>query len=114
MKLLDDYLALLEQIHKYFGYVEDWKAIPLEDSRKYYWRLYGTGPDSVRFASHSEILDDEEGNYYEDEIYTQRHLPKWVYRGKKYTMVCVDTHTDGNHFLRIFENSKEIKEKPIC
>lgn len=23
---------------------------------------------------------------------------------------CVDTHTDGNKFLQIFDNSKEIRE----
>lgn len=47
---------------------------------------------------------------YSNEIYTQRFLPKWVYRGKDYTMICVDTHTDGNKFLQIFDNSKEIRE----
>ena len=61
------------------------------------------------FAETPEQLDDADGNYYEDEIYTQRFLPKWVYRGEDYTMVCVDTHTDGNQFLRIFDNLKERK-----
>jgi hypothetical protein len=49
---------------------------------------------------------------YAAEIYTQRFLPKWVYRGAEYTMVCVDTRTDGNKFLMVFDNKKEIKIVP--
>lgn len=112
MKLLDDYLGLQEKIFEYFGYVEDWRAIPIDDSREFYWRLYGEGPGSVRFANTEVLLDDPAQNYYEDEIYTQRFLPRWVYRGKEYTMVCVDTHVDGNQFLRIFDNSKERPASP--
>lgn len=111
MKLLDDYLAGREQVFAYFGYVEDWRAIPIDDARAYYWRLDGEGPGTVRFAETAEQLDDADGNYYEDEIYTQRHLPKWVYRGEAFTMVCCDPHTDGNVFLRIFDNERECHPK---
>ena len=107
MKQLDDYFALQKQIYDYFGYFEDWRVIPLEDNREHFWRLDGEGPGTVRFAETEALLDDEEMNYYEDDIYTQRHLQKWVYRGKDFTMVCVDTHTDGNQFLRVFDNAKE-------
>jgi hypothetical protein len=107
MSLLDEYFDLRSKVFDYFGYVEDYKAIPLEDCRSFYWRLYGTGPGLVRFAESKEQLDDPEQNYYEDEIYTQRFLPKWVYRGTEFTIVCADPHTDGNHFLRVFDNTKE-------
>ena len=109
MKLLDDYLSLKQQIFNYFGYVEGWCVIPIEDGRKYHWRLYGTGPGSVRFAETEELLDDLEQHYFEHEIYMQKVLPQWVYRGAEYTIVCVDTHTDGNKFLMIFDNAKEHK-----
>lgn len=111
MKLLDEYFKLQDQIYKYFGYVEDWVVIPIEDSRDVYWRLNGEGPGTVRFADTEELLDDPDMNYYENEIYTQRFLTKWIYRGEKFTMICVDTHTDGNRFLQIFDNSKEIATK---
>jgi hypothetical protein len=107
MKLLNDYLALQAQIHAYFGYVEDWRAIPIEDRREYFWRLNGEGPGTVGYAKTEQELADQDGDYYEDEIYTQRHLPRWVYRGAEFSMVCVDTHTDGNKFLAIFDNAKE-------
>lgn len=108
MKLLDEHKANLEQIYAYFGYVEDWRVLPLNDAREYYWRLDGEGPGTVTYSEVQEALDDEDaGDVYEDQIYTQRHLPKWVYRGAEYTMIVVDTQTDGNQFLQIFDNAKE-------
>ena len=109
MKALDDYFSLQQEIFDYFGYVEDWRVIPIEDATEMFWRLdEESHGGTVRYAETTESLEDEEnGEYYENEIYTQRHLPKWVYRGEDYTMICVDTHTDGNQFLQIFDNSKE-------
>ena len=80
MKLLDDYMALREEVFKYFGYVEDYRVIPLDNCCDKIWRIVG-GEGSggcVRYAESVETLNDEEaGNYYENEIYTQRFLPKW-------------------------------------
>lgn len=109
MELLDRYTKLRDEVFEYFGYVEDWRVIPLDDARDYFWQLDGEGPGVVRFADSKEELENESGNYYENEIYTQRFLPKWVYRGEEYTMVVVDTHVDGNKFLQIFSNEKEMK-----
>lgn len=102
MNVLDKYFELQQEIYDYFGYVEDWRVIPIDDSRSYFWRL---GDDEVYFADSEDELENECGNFYANEIYRQRHLPKWVYEGDKYTMVVVDTHTDGNQFLQIFSNS---------
>jgi hypothetical protein len=111
MNLLNKEQETRQQIFEYFGYKEDWRVLPFDDARDYYWYLTGESyGDEVRFAETKEQLEDEEaGDYYSNEIYTQRHLSKWVYGGKDYTMIIVDTHTDGNCFLQIFDNSKEIK-----
>ena len=109
MKKLEKYFALQKGIFEYFGYVEDWCVIPMDDCTEFWWRLYGEGPGSVRFDSTKKNLDDPDGDYYENEIHTNRHLSKWVYRGKDYTMICVDTHIDGNKFLQIFSNDREVK-----
>lgn len=102
-----DYFKLREEVFNYFGYKEDWVALPLEDSTSYVWEL---DDDEVRFAETREKLADEEtGDYYANEIYRQRFLDKWVYRADDYTMIVVDTHTDGNRFLQVFDNSKEVK-----
>jgi hypothetical protein len=111
MQLLKDYFAIQQQLFDYFGYVEDWVSIPVDDATDYIWFLSGeTYGDHVRFAK--TLADFATGEYYENSIYTQRFLPKWVYRGEDYTMICVDTHTDGNKFLQIFDNSKELKNDP--
>jgi hypothetical protein len=112
MKQLDDEQAARQAIFDYFGYVEDYRILPLDDSREMFWRIDGTEREgSVVFAETEEALeDDDAGNYYSNEIYTQRFLPKWVYRGEEYTMICVDTRTDGNQYLQIFSNSKELTE----
>lgn len=104
MKLLDDLEEIKKKIYDYFGYVEDWRILPLDDVRGYFWFENG---EYVRFASEEEDLKDPDMNYYQNEIYKQRHLPKWVYRAPDYTMICVDTHTDGNQLLQIFDNAKE-------
>ena len=108
MEALEKYFELQKEIYTYFGYEEDWVVIPLEDARIYYWKIIDGEDGSVMFADSSELLGDDEGNYYLNEIYTQRFLSKGVYRGKDYTMICVDTHTDGNKFLQVFDNNKEV------
>lgn len=114
MQLLDNYFALQKEIYEYFGYEENWRVFPIDDATDYYWRMVGEGPGTVYFADIVEDPEDkdDENNNYSNEIYTQRHLPKRVYRGKDYTMIVVDTQTDGKKFLSIFDNSKEIKELP--
>lgn len=113
MKKLDEYFALQSEIYEYFGYRENWCVIPIDDCREMYWTLTGEGhgdeviysPTKESVLKYDEILDDD---VYVDEIYTQRFLPKWVYRGQDYTMVCVNTHADGNRFLSIFSNDCEV------
>jgi len=57
MKILDEYLKLEKEIHAYFGYVEDWRIIPIDDAREYYWKLDGEGPGTVTFAETKYTLN---------------------------------------------------------
>ena len=114
-KLLDQFFNLEEEIHKFFKYKEDWKKIPIVDQRKYYWHLAQVEDGSGEVTFHEQPFTKEilgTGHYYQNTIYTQRFLPKWVYRTKHYTMICEDTHTDGNQWLGIYDNAKEVKELP--
>jgi hypothetical protein len=111
MKLLDEYLLAKDELFKYFGYVEDWASIPFDDCRTYFWSLreHEDGSGDVYYADTiHKLANVDAGEYYHHEIYTQRHLPKWVYRGKDHTMISCNTHVDGNKFLCIFSNHKEI------
>ena len=109
MELLKQYFDLQRQIHEYFGYEEDWKVIPLDDQTGMYWAIEG---DEV-FWAHSEE-DFRSGDYYGGVIYTQRFLPQYVYEGEQYTMVSVDTQSDGNKFLIIFSNDMLISNDTLA
>ena len=105
MELLDKYFELQKQIFKYFGYGDGWEVIPFDDSRKDFW-IISEEQGYVRFAKAEESLFDEgRGAYYENELYPQRLLSKWVYRTDDYTVVY--THIDGTKFLQIFDTLKE-------
>ena len=113
MELLDRYNEAIAAVHAYFGYVEDWRVIPLDDGREHYWYLDGGEAHgaTLHYAYSEEELTTEEGNYYEAAVYTYYHLPKWVYRGPEYTMVSIDTQTDGNKFLMVLSNERERPQK---
>lgn len=106
MKALDAYNEALEEIYNYFGFKEDWAVFPIDDNREMFWRIINE--HTVRFSKTKELLDDEEGDVYENEILHHRFYPKAIYEGPEYTMIMVDTHTDGNKFLQIFDNSKRV------
>ena len=111
MELFEQYDNVKQQIFDYFGYVEDWRVLPLVFDTGCFWYLTGSEQYGwIVFAETVKQLKDEDScNYYENEIYTQRHLFKWFYRGEDYTMFCVDTHCDGNQYLQILSNDKEVK-----
>ena len=112
MNMLEEYLNARTKIFKYFGYVEDWVSIPFDFQDDKYWHLTGEGSgDEVKFWDELSSVGTEDT--YSNEIYTQRFLPKWVYRGKDYTMVVVDTQVDGNKFLQVFSNKLELTESEI-
>jgi len=109
--LFDEHFDSLKKIYDYFGYAEDWVVLPLDDARSYFW-LIDRG--SVRYAKTMEELKNGEGNCFSDEIYTQRNtgrtvLPSTIYQTEAYTLIAVDTHVDGNKFLRIFDNRKRVR-----
>ena len=112
---ISEYFNLQKKVHDHFGYVEDWVTIPLVDHRDMYWILIEKkNEDNVTYGGeinyHENQFEDgysEPGDYYNASIYTQRFLPKWIYRTEDYTMVCMDTHCDGNRYIGIFENKKE-------
>lgn len=107
--ILQKYLDAEQKVFNYFGYFEDWRRLPIVDSTAYFWRVDTDEKEWVLFSTSEEKLNTAIGDYCLEDIYTQRHLSKLVYRGADFTMICVNTHTDGNQFLRVFDNSKERK-----
>lgn len=112
--LVNSYFSTADKIYEHCGYRRDWVSIPLDDARGYYWRIVDseTVGGAVRFHENKFNIENKEcvelGSYYQDDIYGERFSLKCVYRGEHVTLVCCDTHTDGNKFLRIFDNAKEL------
>ena len=114
---IEQYFELKQEIHDYFGYEEDWVTIPLDSCVDMWWSLSGEGRgDYIDFSVDKPVWNEEEDafdwnvdTHYQNSIYTQRFLPKYVYRGKDYTMISCDPHSDSNKYLSIFKNDMEMK-----
>jgi len=109
MKQLIAYKEALKEIYDYFGFVEDWSVFPLEDATAYWWFIER---GCVFYFDSLEAYEQrDESHTYVVEILHHRFYPNAIYEGKdnKYTMIIVDTNTDGNKFLQIFDNSKKVE-----
>lgn len=104
MKQLDDYLNAKQQVYNYFGFVESRVICPIDDCRKYFWKLDGS---TIKFADSEQELDSESGNYFEVYVYEQHSYKKHVYESPEYTMIFVDTQTNGQKYFAIWENAKK-------
>lgn len=106
MDLIKDYLKAKQAVYDHVGFKEDWVVCPLDDCTHYYWNVEGK---TVKYADTQHELETEDGSYYEDDLYTQRFYPKWVYEGDDFTMVFCNPGVDGMKWFRLFDNSKRIK-----
>ncbi len=103
MEALDNYNKSLEEIYNYFGFKEGCRVFPIDYRRDYWWTMDAA---YVYYADSIYVKDDDHA--YSDTILYLQAYPKAVYEGQEYTMIMVDTHTDGNKFLAIYDNSKKL------
>lgn len=104
--LLKKYEEARQQLYDHVGFVEDWVVCPIELMGGYHWKLKES---KVVYHDDPELVRSENGDHYEDDIYTQRFYSKWVYRGEDLTLIFCDPHVDGVQWFRVFENNLEIK-----
>ena len=105
MELLNNYKESLQAIYDHVGFTEDWVIYPIQDHTEQYWDEDGS---EVKYADSIEQFESD-GDYYQDDIYTQRFYNKHVYEGDKYTMIFCDPHVDGCKWFRVFDNDKRMK-----
>lgn len=102
---LDKYYTIQEEIYKYFGYKQKWQVFPIADETDSFWTLRG---GEVIYADTKEellqALKEDNGMCYSDYVDSSE-----IYRKEDYTMMEADTQSDGNKFLTIFDNTKEVK-----
>jgi len=105
--LIDKYFNILQEVYDYFGYREGWRTFAVVDYREYVWDLID-GDDRVGY-SHGPITEEsiEYGmDIFDSEVFTYTNQTKWTYEKEDYTMILLDTQTDGNIDLAIFDNKK--------
>ena|SRR5882762_716555 len=113
MKELDEYFKLQKTIYDLFHYKEAWGVYPLDDMREVYWSVeYDKVYWSEKKENHQQLIDQEyeiddipggdvcSGEIRDDAIYEDKD--------KKFTMIVVDTNTDFNVFLMIFDNDRKM------
>lgn len=108
---VDEFFSFEQKICEMFGYQHDWKVFPIIDERENHWGLTKNETKVCYSPSAGNVGGGIDGNNcYSAVVYTYRHLDKWIYRIEKYTMILMDTRCDGNIYLGIFDNSKEVKD----
>ena len=107
IKLIKKYDKALEKLYKHVGFVEDWVVYPILDCTDCYWHA---DAKTVKFAESKEKFYSD-GDYYKDEIYTQRFYSKHVYIGKRLTMIFCDPHVDGVRWFKFFDNNKRVESR---
>lgn len=106
MELLKQYQVLEKEILEYFGYQEQWRVLPLHDSTDMYWMVDRNG---VHFGEEYADCAYGAAESESDKAFMfSNELCGKVCRGKDYTAVPVYTNCDGNMFLQIFDNAKEV------
>jgi len=116
MNEIENYNKALQELYDHVGFKEDVHfgqrvVYPIDDCTSQYWYIVmdeNEIPSEVHYADTLEELENEEGRYYIDEIYTQRFYKKWVYPGEKFTMIFCDPGVDGMKWFRVFDNTKKI------
>tara|TARA_R110002167_G_scaffold106599_6_gene273237 strand:+ start:2319 stop:2633 length:315 start_codon:yes stop_codon:yes gene_type:complete len=104
MKLITDLNDAVKKLYEHVGFVEDWVLCPIDDCTENYWDV---DEDTCTYADSKEQFESD-GDYYQDDIYKQRHYSKWVYEGKELTMVMCDPQVDGVKWFRVFDNKKRM------
>ena len=123
--LVEKYFTAKRHLQEAFTYHPDWVEIPMDDQTDMHWMLIGgnaEGGDGAYCIYYEKPLTVDVvgdgafygGPAYVRHVYTQRFLPKWVYRTPTHVMISVDTQTDGNKFLMIFDAAKECKDEKVA
>lgn len=123
MQELDEYFRLQQVIYDNFGYKEDWRAFPLDDMREVWWSIQGnTAWWSERKENHQQLIDQEydydgipDSDVYSGEIRANwrldpRNLEMYQDADKKLSMIIIDTNTDFNVFLMVFNNDRRLHQ----
>ena len=107
MNLVGTFERARDALYEHVGFKESYAVCQIDDRTEMFWFI-DEAENKVYFADDQTALFSDE-KFYEDEISGLSFYDKTIYRGKKYTMIIVNTHVDGNCFFAFYDNDKEIK-----
>lgn len=113
---LAQYVDAEKRLHELFGYVQQWRAFPIEDCTDSYWMDFSErGYGKIAWADRpwDEPMIKAGKEHYSGIVYTQRHLSKWIYRTPTHTMALIDTQCDMNIILMVFDNAKKCGDEKL-
>lgn len=89
---------LESDVRTWFGYVEKWREYPVRDYSEYWWER--PSQTEVLFYDSREALEreDEDRSYSAEVRGSYERGGIWLFE--------LDTHTDGNVYLAIFDGKK--------
>lgn len=128
--VVDRYKNIEQELYDYFKFTPGYVMYPIDtDTLPLYWCIYDNdviySPDRQQvidfiIATQNENEDEDEDNTYEnfndvyvDSIFVTRYYNKYIYPAKDHTMIFCDPHVDHCDWMKIFDNSKEIKLEEI-
>ena len=106
MNIAEKFFNAQKELFDHVGFTPDWVEYAIDDLTGYLWKTVDN--ESVIYADTQEKMDSD-GDYCQDEIYTQRFYSKWVYEGEEVTMIFCNPGVDGINWFKIFDNKKRIK-----
>lgn len=103
-EMLDQYFKLQGLIYAECGYTEGCLEFALADETDKFWRV---GDYEVLYAeTAADLVDDESEMRWVEDAYLD--AGGWIFRGKKHTMVRIKSCMEGNQYLLVLDNEKEV------
>ena len=106
MNVGEKFFEAQEALFEHVGFAPDWVEYAIDNQMHCFWSEDGK---SVKYAETMKKFNSD-GDYYIDQIYTQRFYDKWVYEGKDVTMIFCNPGVDGINWFRIFDSKKKVKD----
>ena len=104
-ELLTKHEQIYDEVFTYFGYKGNWRELLIADKTDVFWYI-SENAEEVRYSYQPLIPEDRHNTDYS--AYIMQNLCYNICRGNDYTMIAIDTECDGNCFLAIFDNTKEL------
>jgi hypothetical protein len=114
LNLLDIFDNSLDAIMKSFEVPQTWHQIYPDDMTNVFWFIDGDSIVWFDTLLTKEVIDSEK--YYQAVMHDNweyKKLPSPPWRRFGLAMIPVDTHTDGNKYLMIFDEDKECKDQEV-